>query len=79
MVDLSAAALLATCPAGGVAVVAVAVASGVLPSFMPSLKPLTAPPRSAPIFYSFLVPNTMTTISSTTNQCQMENEPMKIS
>jgi hypothetical protein len=28
---------------------------------------------------SFLVPNTITTISSTISQCQMENEPMFLS
>src|SRR3954470_10507572 len=60
-----------TCEAGGTGV------SGVLePSRRPSLKPLTAPPRSCPMFFSFLVPNTSTTINSTINQCQMENEPM---
>src|SRR5690606_16265900 len=52
--------------------------SGCPPSFMPSLKPLTAPPRSEPMFFSFLVPKTSTTINSTTNQCQMENEPMEL-
>jgi hypothetical protein len=31
------------------------------------------------MFLSFLVPNTMTTISSTISQCQMEKVPMKIS
>src|SRR5712691_202076 len=39
--------------------------------FMPSLKPRTAPPRSAPILRSFLVPKTSRTIRSTTSQCQM--------
>jgi hypothetical protein len=29
-----------------------------------------------PMFLSFLVPNTSTTINSTINQCQMLNEPM---
>ena len=29
------------------------------------------------MFLSFLVPNTMTTISSTISQCQMEKEPME--
>ncbi len=42
------------------------------PSFMPSLKPLTAPPKSWPMFFSFLVPKTSTTISKTTTQCQIE-------
>src|SRR5690606_30627103 len=46
------------------------------PSRMPSLKPLTAPPRSDPMFFSFFVPKISTTISSTTSQCQMLNEPM---
>ena len=31
------------------------------------------------MFFSFLVPNTSTTISSTISQCQMENEPMDYS
>jgi hypothetical protein len=31
------------------------------------------------MFLSFLVPNTMTTINKTINQCQMENEPMNYS
>ena len=65
-----------TCPAGAAA----ALSAGVWPpSLMPSLKPLTAPPRSEPMFLSYLVPNTITTISSTINQCQMENEPMSYS
>ena len=54
-------------------------AAGVPPSFMPSLKPLTAPPRSPPILRSFLVPNTITTMSRTIAQCQIENEPMMCS
>src|SRR5205814_10328060 len=45
-------------------------------SFMPSLNPRTAPPRSAPILRSFLVPKTSRTISSTTSQCQMLQVPM---
>ena len=49
------------------------------PSFTPSLKPLTAPPRSEPMFLSFLVPNTSTTINNTINQCQTENDPMGFS
>src|SRR5467141_2920138 len=44
--------------------------------FMPSLKPRTAPPRSAPILRSFLVPKTNRTINSTTSQCQMLQVPM---
>src|SRR5690606_9967817 len=70
MVVLSAAGLLATW-LGGVAGVSAD------PYVMPSLTPLTAPPRSDPMFLSFLVPNTMTTISSTISQCQMEKEPME--
>src|SRR6185437_780648 len=42
----------------------------------PSLNPFTAPPRSAPMLRSFLVPNTSATINNTINQCQMLNEPM---
>ena len=49
---------------------------GVSSPFMPSLKPRTAEPKSLPILPSFLVPNTRTTISRTTSQCQMLNEPM---
>ena len=45
-------------------------------SFMPSLKPLTALPRSVPMFLSFLVPNTITTMSSTISQCQIEKVPI---
>src|SRR3970282_665299 len=44
--------------------------------FMPSLKPFTAPPRSAPMLRSFLVPKMRTTTSSTISQCQMLSEPM---
>jgi hypothetical protein len=29
------------------------------------------------MFFSFLVPNTITTINNTINQCQMEKEPME--
>ena len=42
-----------TCCTGGSAVF-------VSPSFMPSLKPLTAPPRSEPMFFSFRVPKIST-------------------
>jgi hypothetical protein len=49
------------------------------PDFMPSLKPLTAPPRSEPMFLSFLVPKISTTTSSTISQCQMLNDPMTFS
>ena len=38
--------------------------------FIPSLKPLTAPPRSWPMLRSFLVPNTSMTITKTISQCQ---------
>src|ERR1700759_940497 len=71
MVDLSAAGLAVTCAAG---------AEGVseAPSRMPSLKPLTAPPRSEPMLRSFLVPKIITTTSSTISQCQMESEPMEL-
>src|SRR5690606_21376513 len=48
-------------------------------SFMPSLKPLTAPPRSEPMLRSFLVPNTSRTMTSTMSQCQMLNEPIPLS
>src|SRR3546814_86775 len=47
-----------------------------LASFMPSLKPLTAPPRSLPMLRSFLVPNTRATMTRTINQCQMLKLPM---
>src|SRR6266699_45122 len=46
--------------------------------FMPSLKPRTAPPRSAPILRSFLVPKTSKTIRSTTSQCQMLQVPIAL-
>src|SRR5712691_9648799 len=46
--------------------------------FMPSLKPRTAPPRSAPILRSFLVPKTSRTIRSTTSQCQMLQVPIAL-
>src|SRR5258706_12738044 len=46
------------------------------PPFMPSLNPLTAPPRSAPMLRSFFVPKMSSTMSSTINQCQMLNEPI---
>src|SRR5690606_1733812 len=48
-------------------------------SFMPSLKPLTAPPRSEPTLRSFLVPNTKRTMTSTISQCQMLKEPIPLS
>src|SRR5690606_30291470 len=48
-------------------------------SFMPSLKPLTAPPRSEPMLRNFLVPNTSSTMTSTMSQCQMLNEPIPLS
>src|SRR5213592_779483 len=47
-------------------------------SFMPSLNPRTAPPRSAPMLRSFFVPKTSKTISSTTSQCQMLQVPMAL-
>ena len=53
------------------AVAAAAVAR--LRLFMPSLNPLTAPPRSWPMLRSFLVPKIITTTSRTINQCQMLN------
>src|SRR5688572_3864990 len=43
---------------------------------MPSLKPLTAPPRSVPRLRSFFVPKIRMTTSKTISQCQMLNEPM---
>src|SRR5438876_3357685 len=46
--------------------------------FMPSLKPRTAPPRSAPILRSSLVPKTSKTIRSTTSQCQMLQVPIAL-
>src|SRR5712671_5089211 len=49
------------------------------PSRMPSLKPRTAPPKSAPMSRSFLVPNISITITRTISQCQMLNEPMSVS
>src|SRR5664280_3274642 len=51
-------------------------AGDAVPSRTPSLKPLTAPPRSLPMFLSFLVPKIKTTTSSTINQCQMLKPPM---
>ncbi len=78
MADLSAAACCVTWGAAWEAGWAAALSSAAWlpPSFMPSLKPLTAPPRSEPRFLSFLVPNTMTTISRTISQCQMEKLPI---
>jgi hypothetical protein len=42
------------------------------------LEALDAPPRSEPMFLSFLVPKISTTTSSTISQCQMLNEPMTV-
>src|SRR5690606_22245037 len=53
--------------------------AGVSASFMPSLKPFTAPPRSEPMLRSFLVPKTSSTMTRTTSQCQMLNEPITLS
>src|SRR5713101_123192 len=47
-------------------------------SFMPSLNPRTAPPRSAPILRSFFVPKTSKTINRTTSQCQILQVPMAL-
>src|SRR5574343_1748267 len=47
-----------------------------LASFMPSLKPFTAPPRSWPTLRSFLVPKISMTMTRTISQCQMEKLPM---
>src|SRR5574343_466424 len=47
-----------------------------LASFMPSLNPLTAPPRSWPTLRNFLVPKTSMTMTRTISQCQMEKLPM---
>src|SRR3569832_365438 len=44
----------------------------------PSLKPLTALPRSDPMLPSFLVPNTSMIITSTISQCQILNEPISL-
>ena len=60
-----------TCCAGGVSA---GDCSGALASFMPSLKPLTAPPRSCPTLRSFLVPKISITITRTISQCQMVEE-----
>src|SRR5690606_11547083 len=46
------------------------------PSLTPSLKPRTAPPRSEPMFFSFLVPKTNMMMTSTINQCQMLIAPI---
>src|SRR5262249_46506252 len=46
------------------------------PSRMPSLKPRTAPPRSAPMLRRFWVPKISITIRRTISQCQMLNEPI---
>src|SRR5664279_4089158 len=43
---------------------------------MPSLKPLTAPPRSCPTLRNFLVPKMSMTMTRTISQCQMEKLPM---
>src|SRR5690606_15401456 len=53
--------------------------AGVSTSFMPSLNPRTAPPRSEPMLRSFFVPNTSSTITRTTSQCQMLKEPITLS
>ena len=45
----------------------------------PELNPRTAPPKSAPMLRSFLVPNISITMSRTISQCQMLNEPMLVS
>mmetsp|Transcript_71389 Transcript_71389/g.168247 ORF Transcript_71389/g.168247 Transcript_71389/m.168247 type:complete len:244 (-) Transcript_71389:968-1699(-) len=45
---------------------------------MPSLKPLTAAPRSEPTLRSFLVPKMAMTTTRTISQCQMLNEPMML-
>src|SRR6266853_1680637 len=47
-------------------------------SFMPSLNPRTAPPKSAPILRSFFVPKTSKTINRTTSQCQILEVPMAL-
>src|SRR5258708_22993066 len=47
--------------------------------FMPSLKPFTAPPRSAPMLRSFFVPKMSSTMTSTIIQCQMLSEPIAFS
>src|SRR6185312_3041260 len=54
-------------------------AAVVASSFMPSLKPFTAPPRSWPMLRSFFVPKIITTTRRTINQCQMLIEPISIS
>src|SRR5438105_5601214 len=43
---------------------------------MPSLKPRTAPPRSAPMLRSFFVPKISITITRTMSQCHMLREPI---
>src|SRR5690606_20058505 len=48
-------------------------------SFMPFLKPLTAPPRSSPTLRSFLVPKTRATMTRTISQCQILKLPMMFS
>src|SRR5690606_12028306 len=53
--------------------------AGVSTSFMPSLNPRTAPPRSEPMLRSFFVPITSSTITRTTSQCQMLKEPITLS
>src|SRR5689334_14432519 len=59
---------------GGVSAAPAAAASSGL--FIPSLHPLTAPPRSCPILRSFFVPKISTTTRRTINQCQMLKPPM---
>src|SRR4030095_2301109 len=49
------------------------------PVFIPSLTPLTAPPRSCPMLRSFFVPKISTTTSRTISQCHMLNPPIVFS
>src|SRR5690606_35108942 len=50
--------------------------AGLSSSCRPFLNPRTASPRSWPTFFRRLVPNTSTTITSTTSQCQRLRPPM---
>src|SRR5450830_1318387 len=77
MVSLAALAPVATCwVTTGAAAVASAAFS--FPSFMPSLKPLTAPPKSAPMLRSFLVPKITMMMTKKMIRGVVEN-PMNLS
>src|SRR5690606_1677195 len=68
-----------TCPSAAIFCCGLPSSAVTPASFMPSLNPFTAPPRSSPMLRSFLVPNTSSTMTSTMSQCQMLNEPIPLS